>query len=483
MGHILVDTDVIIIGGGISGLATAWWLAQSGVQVEVWEKSTRPGGKIQSHQQDGYLTEQAASMIMNFKPEVDVLLKTSGLDNQKQSRQLDSESKRYLLHNGKLNAMPTSISGMFLTSLWSGKTKLRLLTEAFVPRHIDETETVAQFIKRRFGDEFLQKAMDPFVAGTLASDPALANAMAVLPRLTELEKKYGSITAGVIIHKILRRRTAQVSETFSFSGGMNTLVNHLLTTDNISFRGGVDVKQIEKCKQGWKIHGHGLNGEIYKTSRQVILATPAQISAQLLQNIDNNISHLLNGIEYAPLSVVHLGFDNKQIKHKLDSAGFLVPFQEQKNITGNLWMSSLFANRAPDNKTLLSSYIGGARQAHLTKLNDSKTTDCVLTDLKSILGIKAAPEMVRIDRHKQALPLYHGNYLQRIQAVQEALQQHDGLSIVANFIGGVSIRDRIACAQTRAREIIMSLGQADKTLSATNFSPANPKSVKVSCQK
>ncbi len=473
-----MNNDVLIIGGGISGISTAWWLAQSGVKVEIWEKSIHPGGKIKSHQENGYLTEQAASMIMNFRPEVDTLLKLSGLDQYRQSRQLDSESKRYLLHKGQLEALPTTIGGMFSSSLFSTKAKLRLLTEAFVPKHIDETESVAQFIKRRFGDEFLNKAMDPFVAGTLASDPASANAMSVLPRLTALEKKYGSISAGVIVHKLMRRRSARNPETFSFNGGISTLINHLLQHKNIRFKGGVDIQQIEKYKQGWKVQAQSFNGEICKTSRQIVLSTPAQVTGRLLLNIDAELGKLLSGIEYAPLTVVHLGFDSSHIKHRLDSAGFLVPGQEKKNISGNLWMSSLFNNRAPQGRTLLSSYLGGARQPHLCQLNDMHTSDCVLSDLKSILGINSTPEMLRIDRHARALPLYNGHYQQRIMALQKNLQSHKGLNIVANYIDGVSIRDRIASARKQANRILIDLGHLDTIksgiISAPNLSePAN----------
>lgn len=474
-----MDTDVLIIGGGISGLATAWWLAQSGVHVEVWEKATRPGGKIKSYHQDGYLTEQAASMIMNFRSDVDVLIKSAGLDQEKESRLLDSESKRYLLHEGRLAAMPMTIGGMFMTSLWSSKAKLNLLTEAFKPRRFDENETVTQFITRRFGNEFLEKAMDPFVAGTLASDPDLANAMEVLPRLTTLEKHYGSITAGVIINKLLRRRTARSTETFSFKGGISTLINKILCSPNIHFKGGVDVNNIEKNKHGWSVCGNMLGDELKKTCRQIVLGTPADVTARLLKNTSSEISQLLNGIEYAPLSVVHLGFDKQQVKHKLDSAGFLVPGREKRNITGNLWMSSLFSNRAPEGKTLLSSYVGGARQPHLTRLDDTKTTDCVLADLESILGIKTPPEMVRIDRHAQALPLYHGNYSQRMQALHKALQPHSGLNIVANYKGGVSVRDRIACAQTQAREILINMSKTDKIDLVSDFNPCVTSSMKI----
>lgn len=459
-----MDTDVLIIGGGISGLSTAWWLAQSGVRVEIWEKSTHPGGKIQSTRQDGYLTEQAASMIMNFKPEVDDLLKISGLNKEKQCRQLDSESRRYLLHQGKLKPLPMTIGGILLTPLWSNKARLRLLTEAFVPRNTDSSETVADFIKRRLGSEFLDKAMDPFIAGTLASDPAQANALSVLPRLKVLENKYGSITAGIIINKIFHRRTACITETFSFDGGISTLVKKLAACDGIQFRGCMDVSHIRAKKQGWEIYANSLNGETSKTCRHVIMATPAANTARLLRTTSSDISNILSNIEYAPLSVVHLGFDKQQVPHQLDSTGFLVAGQEKRNITGNLWMSSLFANRAPRDKVLLTSYLGGARQAHLSQLSDDRSIDCVLAELKSILNIKGLPEMAKIDRHQQALPLYHGNYHRRMQDLDTELRKHNGLNLVANYKGGVSVRDRIICAKQMASNIIADLQRANNTV-------------------
>ncbi|NOZ37864.1 MAG: protoporphyrinogen oxidase [Gammaproteobacteria bacterium] len=467
-----MDTDVLIIGGGISGLATAWWLAQAGVQVEIWEKSMRPGGKIKSTRQDGYLTERAASMIMNFKPEVDELLEISGLNGEKQKRQLDSESRRYLLHQGQLKPLPMTIGGMLLTPLWSNRARLRLLAEAFIPRRTDSNETVASFIKRRLGAEFLDKAMDPFIAGTLASDPSQANAMSVLPRLKALENQYGSITAGVMVNKILRRRTARTTEIFSFDGGINTMVKKLVDCDGVKFRGCMDVTQIRACKQGWQVSANSLNGETSKTCRQIIVTTPAAASARLLRRTSTEISNILDSIEYAPLSVVHLGFDRQQVPHRLDSTGFLVPGQEKRNITGNLWMSSLFSNRAPQSKVLLTSYLGGARQARLSQLSDDRSIDCVLADLQSILNIRGLPEMARIDRHQQALPLYHGNYQQRMQNLDSELCKHKGLNLVANYRGGVSVRDRIACARQMANSIIHELQHSDNT--AISLPPVLP---------
>ncbi|MDH4235564.1 MAG: protoporphyrinogen oxidase, partial [Gallionella sp.] len=217
--------DVLIIGGGISGLASAWWLARSGLSVEVWEASKRSGGKIMSTRHDGYLTERAASMILNFRPEVAELVREAGLESAKTSRLPAAETRRYLLHGGSLKALPMRLGAMVASPLWSLRGKLRLLAEPFIFSSGRADETVSEFITRRLGHEILEKAMEPFVAGTLAADADHVSAAAVLPRLTALERRYGSIGAGVLVNRLLRRRSASITDTFSFIGGMGTLVD------------------------------------------------------------------------------------------------------------------------------------------------------------------------------------------------------------------------------------------------------------------
>ncbi|MCU7940924.1 MAG: protoporphyrinogen oxidase [gamma proteobacterium symbiont of Bathyaustriella thionipta] len=159
-----IDLDVLIIGGGISGLTTAWWLAQQGLRVQVWEKSSQAGGKIKTNHTDGFQTEQAASMIMNFKPEVDQFFSRSGLTQHKAKRLLQSENNRYLIHQGKLQTLPMTIARLFFSPMWSTQGKLRLLMEPFIRKANKDDETVSEFVSRRFGHEFLEKAMEPFIA-------------------------------------------------------------------------------------------------------------------------------------------------------------------------------------------------------------------------------------------------------------------------------------------------------------------------------
>lgn len=468
------ELDVLIIGGGISGLATAWWLAQSGLQVQVWEKSSRPGGKIKTTTADGYTTEQSASMIMNFKAEVDQFLEHSGLQAFKEQRLLKSQSSRYLLCQGKLQALPMTIGRLFMSPLWSTQGKLRLLKEPFISRAVKDNETVSEFISRRLGQEFLQKAMEPFIAGTLASDPDHASAQYVIPRLTALEKRFGSITAGIFAHKLMGKRTARNPQGFSFKQGMATLPQQLAQQPAIGFRADINVhKIIRHNSHQWEIQAQGAQGELLCKARHVVVASPANAAGQLLQSVSQHLSELLEGINYAPLSVVHIGLQRCAIKHPLDSTGFLVPGQEMSKgkmtINGNLWMSSVFAQRAPEQQVLLSSYLGGARQPAAASLSTEESIARVLQDIGPLLGIKAEPLMARIDRHSRALPLYHGDYPQRLQAIQHELQALDGLHLQANYIGGVSIRDRIVCARKTAEEIIAQYSPTEQRFILPDF--------------
>jgi len=452
------QTDVLIIGAGISGLSLGWWLARLGLQVEIWEAEDRIGGKIKTTRQDGYLTERAAAMVMNFRPEVSELIAESGLESIKTTRQSEAEARRYLLHNNQLTALPMKLGSMVFSPLWSLRGKLRLLAEPFIPPAYRKDESVSRFIKRRLGKEMLEKAMEPFVAGTLAADPDLASAAACLPRLTALERRYGSITAGVIVNRLLRRRTACVTETFSFHGGMTTLADTLAHTPGVQISTRYQVSDLTRKADGWQVTAGTPNGQRSIHVPQVVVTTPAPQASALVSSSDDGLAGLLREIEYAPVNIVHMGFDRSAVGHALDGTGFLVPRNamsvESKALTGNLWMSTLFPGRAPEGKVLLSSYIGGARMPEVQDWDTEHCLHTTLSGLTRLLNIKADPEMVKVDQHVQALPLYHGPHQARLQAIETHLRQLPGLYLEANYRGGVSVRDRIARSRIVAKQIL-----------------------------
>jgi oxygen-dependent protoporphyrinogen oxidase len=450
------DVDVLVVGGGISGLASAWWLQREGLSVALWEREDRPGGKIRTDVADGYATEQAAAVLMNFRPEVTQLLAESGLDALKAPRACTA-ANRYLVDRQRLVPVPMGVRALFGSSLWSARGRLRLLLEPFVRLGGHGSETVSEFVTRRFGRELLEKAMEPFVSGPLASDPDQASARATLPRLTALERRYGSVALGVLLHKLIGRRTAYPSESFSFAGGMATLVRGLASAAGVGFRAAHRATGLEPHVAGWRVTGSGVAGERSVVARHVVLSAPAPAAAALLAPLDDALAHLLRGIAYAPLSVVHLGIERKAIAHPLDGAGFLAPRRERLPLNGNLWMSALFAARAPAGYALLTSYLGGARCPQAADWGDERTISAVLGALGPLLGIRATPSMARIDRHREALPLYHGDHLGRLAVVDACLERLPGLHLAANYRDGVSVRDRIACGRATARRIAHAL--------------------------
>ena len=457
------DVDVLVVGGGISGLASAWWLARTSLSVAVWERSAHPGGKIRSHRRDGYTTERGAALIMNFRPEVNQLLAETDLDAGKILR--GPCANRYLIRDGRLLPLPMTLAAMVASPMWSRRARLRMALEPFIPKSRRQHETVAEFIQRRLGRDMLEQAMEPYVAGPLASSVELAEAQAVLPRLTALEQRYGSLALGVLVHKLLRRRSACATEAFSFAGGTAEMVKAIASTPGISFQSDCEVTALEPTSDGWRVSATRAGSDCSVRARQLILSVPAHAAASLLSPLDLELGSLLAGIEYAPLSVVHLGLERTAVRHPLDGTGFLVPRSQRKirALTGNLWMSSLFPARAPKDKLLLSSYLGGARTPEATDWDDERSVLEVLSILEPLLGLRGAPEMVRVDRHRRALPLYHGAYQDRLQAIDKCVARLPGLCLAANYRNGVSIRDRIVCGHTTAARVCAVLDHRSHT--------------------
>jgi len=338
--------------------------------------------------------------------------------------------------------------------LWSLRGKLRLLAEPFIFSSGRADESVSEFITRRLGHEILEKAMEPFIAGTLAADADQTSAAAALPRLTALERRYGSISAGVLVNRVLRRRTACATDTFSFHGGMGTLAETLAKTPGINLRTGHSAEELVRAGDGWQATAAAPQGQRTVTACHVIVATPAPAAAVLVNSLDSELAELLRGIDYASLAIVHAGIARDAVGHPLDGTGFLAPRKESTALTGNLWMSTLFPDRAPPGKVLLTSYLGGARAPQVADWDDERLVDETLRTLRPLIDLKADPEMVRIDRNREALPLYHGAYQARMQAITTRLQHIPGLHLEANYRGGVSVRDRLACGHAVANHIL-----------------------------
>jgi oxygen-dependent protoporphyrinogen oxidase len=441
----IASFDVLVIGGGISGLTVAHTLHSAGVKIGVVDAGDAPGGVIATRERDGFLYETGANSALDTSPLIDRLFADIGvLDERRDAGAVGS--KRFIVRGGKLVALPTSPGAFLATSAFTLGAKLRLLREPFVaPSAAGAEESIAEFVRRRLGDEFLDYAIDPFVSGIYAGDPERISVPAAFPRLHALEQKYGSLIRGQIRGAKERRQRGEASKnaakSFSFARGMDTparaIARRLAHCET-----GVRVTSVARGSDGFAVEAMRRGERVSYAARNVVVSAAAHAAAPMFGASAPALSRALAAIEYAPVCVVASAFRRADVAHPLDGFGVLVPKKERRRILGTLFSSSLFKGRAPPGHALLTTFVGGRRNPDLAVLDDGALLRAVGEDLDKLLGARNAlwHEVVR---WPQAIPQYTIGHLARIAAVDAAVAALPGLHFCANWRGGVAYGDCI----------------------------------------
>jgi len=449
-----VDRDVIVVGAGVSGLAAAFLLRKRGYDVEVLEASARTGGVIETRRRDGFLFETGPNSTLDTTPLIGELLRDVGADTERANASAVADT-RFIVRGGKLTPLPTSASAFFTTPAFSLGAKLRLLREPFIaaaPPHVEES--IADFVRRRLGDEFLDYAIDPFVAGIYAGDPERISVPAAFPRLHALEQQYGSLIKGQIKGAKARRKNPEqaknVAKSFSFKPGMQALPDALArAVANVTT--GVRVERIARNGDGrYTVEGTRAGETLVRRSRAVVLATPAYVASTLTSSLSTGAARELAAIDYAPVAVVASAYRRADVAHPLAGFGFLVPKKERRAMLGTLFSSSMFQGRAPADSVLLTTFVGGRRNPDRVALSDERLAELVGGELASLVGAPAKPLWTEVVRWTQAIPQYDLGHLHRLAAVEAAEVALPGFRFCANYRGGVSVGDCIKSAHATA---------------------------------
>ncbi len=450
--------DVCIVGAGITGLTLAYQLQKNGLHVKLLEKAGRPGGVMQTDTSDGFLFDQGPNGTFFKSPAVKQLIDDLGLQARVQFTN-ENAAKRYLVKDGVLKSLSSQPLAFFVSNLLSWRGKLRLCIEPFLPQKNDDSrESVADFSRRRLGQEALERLIDPLIAGIYAGNPEQLDFHFTLPRLAALERKYGSMARALLAMKRARRKKSvselAKSKMFSFDGGMHVLAESLSRQLGDALVLNAEVQSIEHPKDSVKVkYRDARNGMRVLTARRLVLATPAYASAALLAPIDRTIADALMTIDYSPVAVVFHGYEKKQIEHPLDGFGFLVPAIENRRILGSIWSSTKFLNRAPDGHVALTTFIGGERQPELLQNDEDTLFRIVESELRDLIGVSGQPMSRKIRILPKAIPqfgLQHQTLLQTITAFEAG---HRQIRIAGNFLRGVGVADCIANATAMAKEI------------------------------
>lgn len=457
---------IAIIGGGISGLTAAYALMQKKEELDitVLEADNRPGGKIWTEKADKFLCEKGANGFLDNKPRTLELCKSLGLEPLRSN---ENSKKRYIFLNNKLNPLPESPPAFIKSDLLSWSGKARILFEYNAPKG-PEDETVADFIIRRLGREALEKLIDPMASGIYAGDPYRMSIRSCFPRIKELEQEHGGLFKALLkIRKQKKQELKKATEKgsdakisvapagtlTSFYNGAQTMTDALAQKLGDRLKLGISVHNISKNKNTYQLHTSADTVE----ADIVVIAAPAYASAEILKDLDSDISDTLADIPYPHVSVVCFGYNKEKIGHSLHGFGFLVPHIEGRKILGSLWDSSIFPNRASEGYALLRTMVGGAQSPELAMLDDKKIISMVFDELKPILKLKSDPDMVRIYRWEKAIPQYLLGHLKKINHINEKIRYYPGLHLTGNAYMGIGMNDCVESGYKLADEIIAGL--------------------------
>jgi oxygen-dependent protoporphyrinogen oxidase len=445
--------DVVVVGAGISGLATAFHLERRGHAVRVLEAAPRAGGVIASHRRDGALYETGPNSTLDTTPLVGDLLAAAGIAGER-IEATAAAAKRYVLRGGRLVPLPTSAGAFLRTRLFSLGAKLALAREPFVaPAPPGREETVADFVRRRLGGEFLDYAIEPFVAGIYAGDPDRLSVQAAFPRLHALERRYRSLIRGQILGARERARRGEKAKntaaSFSFRDGMQTLPAALAR----GLRGletGVRVARVARGKgAAFEVAGEVAGGPRVVRARALVLAVPADAAAALVRAVAPAAAQALDAIAYSPVAVVAAAYRRADVRHALDGFGFLAPRKEGRPILGTLFSSSMFEGRAGPDAAVLTTFVGGARNPELAQSDPGEIAAVVERELAALLGA-GTPQWCEVVRWPRAIPQYTLGHLARIAALERAEADVPGLFFRSNYRDGVSVGDCVKAAASTA---------------------------------
>jgi oxygen-dependent protoporphyrinogen oxidase len=447
--------DVVVIGGGIAGLAAAYELEARGLRFRLFERDERPGGVIRTERVDGFTIDTGPDAMLIQKPAAVQLCREIGLGD----RLMPTEPPRtaFILREGTLYPLPESsvlgiprdVSALAATRLFSMRGKARMAAEVFVPPRPPEAgdESIASFIGRRFGEETVTYLAEPLLAGIHAGDVDRLSMRALFPRFVQAEQKHGS----------LLRAFRQVSQPASKSGafyslplGLEELVAALveaLPAHSLAFR-----QEVAAIDGRGPFHVRAIDGSS-ATTRAVIIATPAFVAGDLLSPFDPELGVLCRSVRYASSATIAFAYPRSAVRHPLLGAGFVVPRVAKTTIMAASWVSSKWAFRAPAGQVLLRAFVGGDRDPDAMARTDDDLVASAARELGAILGITGDPLFAWLQRWPRANAQHEVGHLDRMTAIENRLAALPGIFVTGSGFRGVGIPDCVADGRQTAEAI------------------------------
>ncbi len=438
---------IAIIGGGISGLTTAFYIkrAKPEWEVSVFEKDKELGGKMKTVNIEGFLFEEGSNGFLSNKPDTLDLVEQSDCSDIL-LRSSDDARIRFIFTD-KLYTLPESPGAFLKTPLLSLKGKLRVAMEYFIaPKKDDSDETLQSFGYRRVGQEMTDVFLDAMVAGIYASTPDKISVNAAFPAVVKLEKEYGGLFRGMLAKR--KKDAGPGGVLMSFKGGVSSFIQRLSKVYDIDILKDITIDKIEKEGTKFRVFGENVDMSFDK----IVLSTEAFESARILGDFNQELVSRLNDIEYSPISIVGLGYD--KLEHDLKGFGLLSTTSAKKEILGVLWDSSIFFDRAPTGKKSLRVMIGGQRNPNLAIKSDEELLKIAIDGVRETMGIDKKPDISYVKRYERGIPNYKVGHLENVDKIFKLVKKIEGLYLSSNAYYGVGLNDCVSNSKKCAMEVV-----------------------------
>ena len=453
---------VLIVGGGLSGLTTAFYLGKAGIRCTIIEKAGRLGGLIKTDHIEGCDLEAGAESFISTKPAMAQLAEDLGGGMEERIIGSNDAGRRiFVVRHGTLTPMPTAMS-MMVPSKWgpalrspllSASAKFTLLRETFMqPRTRVGDFSVGELVGDHFGAEMLETITEPLLVGVYGGDSASLSARSVLPRFVDFEERYGSLIKGV---RQTAKQAPQEGSLFrSFQGGMQTLIDAL--AHRVQEHSSVinhEATNVERAEVGWRVRFGGQS----ISSKHVVLACPAWAAAKLLGGAAPAAAAELAAIPYSSAILTMLVFNKAELGHPLNGFGFLVPHKEQQTIAAATWVNTKFPSRVAPGLAALRGFIVGRKAEEMAQASETQIAGAVQHDFERLMGIKAAPVLQTVYKWPRSMPQYVVGHAARVVRLHESMLPLKGLALTGNYFDGVGMPDSIRCAKEAAKQIASSI--------------------------
>jgi oxygen-dependent protoporphyrinogen oxidase len=467
----------VIVGGGVCGLVAAYHLRRHAFEaglpldVTVVEAAPRLGGKIVTEHSGGFVVEGGPDSFLAAKPQAAALARALGLGERLVG--CDGARRRvWVARRGRLAEVPPGLQMLvptrpraFLASpLFSWPGKARIALERWLPpRPAAGDESLAGFVRRRFGREALERLADPVLSSIHLGDPERLSLAAVWPGCAELERRHGSVGRGVRAAAAATgagRTQAGGSAGgpatgepafLTLRGGLAELIDAL--AERLGGPGGAALLAGRPAVEIAAAAGGGppftvrlADGETLSADA-VLLAVPAFAAADLLAAARPELAAALGALRYASAATVALGFPPGAAALP-EGFGFFVPAAERRAVVAATFASTKFPGRAPAGGALVRAFVGGARGEAWAELPEDELVAAVRADLAALIGLAAEPALARVHRWPRGYPQYEVGHRERVAA----LEAHcgPGLYLAGSAYHGAGIPDTVASAERAA---------------------------------